>query len=159
MKRFVTLASVLLLSACQQTITASPTPLSIVPAPVANTIQDDLLAAENNLQQAMTIGALPSTDPAYACVHAVNTQLGIEPAASGTTPPASFTPANKGLASAGSILYIQVQQLKKLTGQTPVAAASCQQLIGQLVIDGVQFANRAALVGAGAAIALPVKLP
>jgi hypothetical protein len=145
----------LILSACQQstTIGAQPAPLSTLPGPLENSIQADLLAAEANLRQAKEIGALPASDPAYDCIHAVNSKLGVEPAPAGAAGPASFQAQNKGLASAGSILYIQAQRLKQFAGQTRTVTASCQQLIGMIVIDGVQLSK------ANLGIIAPVKLP
>ena len=54
------------------------------------------------------------------------------------TPVASFTPEIGGLASSGSVLYILAIQAKSLTGNPAgLIPASCQQIVGNLVINAL----------------------
>ena len=97
------------------------------------TVTQGLLDAAYNLDQAVTVGALDATDPAPACVHGVLKDLGIDPA-NPSTPLPSFTPRVSDLISAGAVLYVRVQQAKRLQGGI-VVPADCKALIGQFVMD------------------------
>src|SRR5271170_174937 len=136
-RRLIFAAPVLAIAAC-----ATPPPISANPAQSTTnviaqvapqavaTVQQGLTDAQWNLQQAVTIGVLPASDPALACVNGVVTQLGV-----GSTA-ASFTPRETDLISTGAVLYIQIQQAKQLAGgQALLVPAGCQQLIGMFVID------------------------
>jgi hypothetical protein len=103
--------------------------------PLGKAIQQGLLDATFNLDSAVKVGALDAIDPAPPCFHGVLQQLGIDPSLPTQGPGTSFTPKVSDLISAGSVLYIRAQQLRKLQGagvQTPVA---CKALIGQFLID------------------------
>jgi hypothetical protein len=139
MKRTIVLLLALTLTACVSTpskIVATPTQ-GALPIPIHNpTIITDLQSATFNLDQAVAIGALPKDDPAPACLHDFLVKAGIEVPA-GAAPQASFTPKNDGIASVGSIVYIQAQQAKAISALgAPAVAVSCKALLGQFVIDG-----------------------
>lgn len=126
--------------------TTAPIAGTPAPAPAANVIVTDIQSASFDLDQAVAVGALTADDPAPKCLHGVMTQLGIDPA----NPPAanaSFTPKNDGLVSAGAILYIRAQQIKRAGGAITVPV-DCKSLIGQLVIDAGS-AQAKALPGGG----------
>jgi hypothetical protein len=104
----------------------------------AAAIQTGLLNAEWNLDQAIKAKVLPASDPADLCLHQVNTQLGIEPAAAGApaTPVASFVPRETGLIDTGSVVYIQIQQAKQVAaGGVAQIPPGCTSVVGMLVID------------------------
>lgn len=131
------LATALALAACSNPAPISSNPAQsqtnliaqVAPQAVA-TVQQGLTDAQWNLQQAVSIGVLPASDPALACVNGVVTQLGVG------SPAASFTPKESDLISTGSVVYIQIQQAKQLAGGKALAVpAGCQQLIGMFVID------------------------
>ena len=110
---------------------------------LADTVTTGITNADYNLGQAMQLGILPATDPAKACLDSVSTQLGI-----GGTAPASFTPKVSDLISAGSVGYIYAQQVKQLLangGSGLAVSATCQQLVGQIVIDSATQLNKAAI--------------
>jgi hypothetical protein len=136
-------ASAFLLPGCAlmpETITASPTGggFSITNDVVVN----DLKSATYNLDQAVAIGVLDLNDPAPYCLHDVLKRAGIE-LAPGTMPPKTFQPKYDGLASAGAVAYIEAQKLKKLAGQGIQVDASCEALVGRIVIDGMKAARKA----------------
>jgi len=145
MRLTLTAAACLALGACatQPPISANPVQ-DVTQAAAANslplvgTVQQGLLDAEFNLDNAIVVGALPKTDPADACLHGALTQIGIEPQANGTpaTPLPSFTPKVSDLISAGSVLYIRAQQLKALQGAGGLTVpVPCEAIIGQFVLD------------------------
>ena len=138
-----------LLAACSNPAPISSNPVTTVTNIVsqanpgagasAQAIQTQLLNAEWNLDQAVTIGILTATDPVDQCVHQVNTQLGIEPVAPGgtaPTPAAQFTPRMTGLLDSGAVAYILAQQAQKLTGGGITVPTGCKAIIGDLVIKG-----------------------
>jgi hypothetical protein len=135
-------------------IQATPTGGSgSLPIPVTNpTIVTDLQSASYNLDQAVAIGALSPDDPAPGCLHDFLQKAGIENPSGAV--PASFAPRNDGIASAGSIVYIQIQQAKAISGQGGVSVAvSCKALLGQFVIDGAT----ATVKGAARLLPLPLR--
>jgi hypothetical protein len=138
---------------------ASTVAAAVAATPVGQTVQQGLLDAEWNLDQAIKVGALPVSDPADACMHAALTQIGIEPSASGTpaTPPASFTPKVSDLISGGSVLYILAQQAlaAKASGGLAVPV-SCEAVIGQFVIQAGAVGINAAPSVISAVAKLPV---
>jgi len=145
MRTLYLLLAIFLLAGCVSTpsvITSQPTP----PVLKSKTIVSDLQAAAYNLDQAVAIGALPADDPAPKCLHAVLIKAGIEVPA-GQPPAKSFEPKNDGLASLGSIAYIQVQQAKALRGEKTPVSVDCRALLGTFVLDGA----------AGLAKVLPVR--
>lgn len=146
MKRLLLLTPIILLVGCQNPAPISASPIQDIKTAVdaggtptiIGTVQQGLLDAEWNLDQAIVVGALPANDPADACLHQGLTQIGIEPNPNGqaATPAPSFVPKISDLISAGSVLYIRAQQLKALQGggglQVPVA---CEAVIGRFVLD------------------------
>lgn len=110
-------------------------------AMVGGTIQQGLLDAEWNLDQAILVGALPKNDPADSCLHGALTQLGIEPNTDGTAPPPapSFTPRESDLISRGSVLYIRAQQAKALAGGGGLTVpVGCEAIIGRIMLDAAK---------------------
>lgn len=105
-----------------------------------------------NLDQAVAVGALDKADPAPGCFHGMLGQLGMDPA-NPAPPAASFEPKVSDLISAGSVLYIRVQQAKKLQGGGIAVAPSCKELIAQFMLDAAA-AGANALPGGGALIKL-----
>jgi hypothetical protein len=152
MNRIVYLICLMLvcaLSACTAPITKGGTGIA-----VPHTIAKDIQAAAENLDNAIKIGVLPAGDPADLCVHSALQLAGLDtpacvpadPPATGTVcppAPASFTPLNDGIVSGGSILYIQAYQLKQYQGMT--VPASCKEILGQFVIDGMSTTNKVLL--------------
>ena len=105
----------------------------------AQVVVTDIQDANWNLQQAQALGILTPADPVQACLGGVMVEAGI-PAQGATTPTpvASFTPEIGGLASSGSVLYILAIQAKSLTGNPAgLIPASCQQIVGNLVINAL----------------------
>ena len=150
MKRILSLAAIALLAAACASTPASISavaPNQVVSLKETPTLQTDLTSAAYNLNQAVSIGVLPATDPAVTCVNDLLTKTGLAP---NTTPPASFVPKNDGLASAGAIAYIIYQQQKTLSGGLKVDP-SCEALVGRIVIDGAKAIN----APAAALISLP----
>lgn len=152
--------TIVLLTGCISTpsrIVETPAPgTSSLPIPITNpTIVTDLQSAAYNLDNAVAIGALPADDPAPACLHDILRQGGVEVPA-GQVPAKSFAPKNDGLASLGSIAYIQIQQAKAMSGNSGITVAvSCKALLGTFVIDGM---TAVAKVGARF-LPLPISLP
>lgn len=109
--------------------------------PITNTVlATDLQSASYNLDKAVEVGALLPDDPAPKCLHAVLRSAGLE-TVPGATPAASFEPKKDGIASAGSIAYIIVQQAKRAV---PVQVdPACEALVGRIAIDGAKAANKA----------------
>lgn len=142
MKRIaLLLLAAVALSGCAlmpETITASPAGgISIT----NQTVVTDLKSASFNLDQAVAIGVLDANDPAPYCLHDVLKRAGIE-LAPGVQPPKSFTPKYDGIASAGAVAYIEAQKLKRLAGQGVQVDASCEALVGRIVIDGMKAARK-----------------
>ena len=146
-KRIALIACALALAACASTpdkIVSMPTAAG-VPISSGSVLANDLQSATSNLDQAIAIGALPAGDPSAACFHSILQQAGIE-AIPGAPVQQSFAPKNDGLASLGSIIYIQIQQQKALK---PISISpECKALVGTFVIDGAS----------GVAKALPLNL-
>lgn len=152
MRNLIPLSLVAALAACTGSSIPPPVisanPIQTVGSTVASTsvgqtVTQGLQNAEWNLDQAIVVGALPSDDPADACLHSALTQMGIEPGT--TTPPApSFTPKVTDLISGGSVLYILAQQAKAVQGGGITMPVSCEALVGKFVLDagalGVQVA-------------------
>ncbi len=113
-------------------ITATVAPAT--PGHLGGVVIQGLTDAAFNLDEAVRVGALDKTDPAPACFHGMLTQLGVEVPA-GAVAPASFTPKVSDLISAGSILYIRAQQLKKLRGGGISVPSSCKELISTFMLD------------------------
>lgn len=98
-------------------------------------ISTQLVNAEYNLDQGVAIGVLQSGDPVDACLHQVNTQLGIEPGS--TAPPAaSFTPRMTGLIDSGAAAYILAQQANSAKNGGIAVPPGCKAVIGDLVLKG-----------------------
>lgn len=126
---------------------SSPPPISTNPVqtitsqvaatPVGKTVEQGLLDAEWNLDQAISIGALPAGDPADGCLHSALTLIGIEPGSNGqpTPAPAQFTPRISDLISGGSVLYILAQQAKQAQAGGINVPVACEALVGQFVIQ------------------------
>lgn len=168
MKRILLLLP-LLAAACTSSSVPPPVITNAPPAqqintaiqatPVGQTIDQGLLDTEFNLDSAIGIGVLPASDPADACVHQVNTQIGIEPTPAGVTPPAppqSFQPKVTDLISGGSVLYILAAQAKAAVASGGISVpVSCEALIGQFVIRagtvGLQAIPGAAILPMGKA--------
>ena len=137
-----------------ETITATGAPVAGGGIPITNpTVVTDLQDAAYNFDNAVLVGALPATDPAPKCIHGILQQAGIEVPA-GVSAAKSFTPKNGGAISAGSIAYIQAQQLKATLGQGVVVPQDCKALIGSVVIDGLTAVNKV-----GAAVILKGLIP
>ena len=148
-RTIITTAALLSVAAC-----SNPAPISSNPATTATNIvsnvipgaasgqqaiQTQLLNAEWNLDQAVTIGILTTTDPVDQCVHQVNTQLGIEPVPSGGTvppAPAQFTPRMTGLLDSGAVAYILAQQARAAGQGGITVPTGCKAVIGDLVLKG-----------------------
>lgn len=108
------------------------------------TIVTDLQSAAYNLDNAVAVGALAATDPAPACMHDILVKAGVELPA-GAVPAKSFTPKYDGVASAGTVAYILVQQAKQLQASGVQVDPSCEALVGRVVIDGMKATNKAAV--------------
>jgi len=129
----IVFAAALGLAACSNTISNQPA-TSVLPS---GTVAD-LQAAEWNLDQAISIGVLPSTDPADKCLHDELGGAGLDPTVTPAPTAKSFTAKNQGLASAGSILYIKAQQAQSAAATAKADDASCEALVGKIVIDAVK---------------------
>jgi hypothetical protein len=128
----ILVALALALTACTAPISKSVT------LPSDSLLARDIVAAGFNLNSAVTVGALPANDPAVLCVNDVLKQSGLD----GSLPAAtSFVPKNIAAVSAGSIVYIQAQQLKQVGSLT--VPVDCEALIGKLNIDGLRAINPA----------------
>lgn len=150
--KWLLLVGALALTACQ---TLSANPAADITTNVAKTdlgkvIIQGLLDATSNLDQAVTVGALPKSDPAPGCFHAVLTQLGIDPA-NPAPAGASFTPKESDLISLGSVLYIRAQQLKAAQGGGIQVPADCKLLVAQFMLDAAAYGAKG-LPGGGLAI-------
>jgi hypothetical protein len=140
---------------------AVPEQITTMPAPGALPVQvtdpvavQDLKSAASNLDQALAIGALPKDDPSPGCLHDALQRAGIE-LAPGASAPQSFKPANDGVFSLGTILYIQAQQLKAAAKGGITVSQPCLALIGQIHLD----AMTAAAKFGSRLIPLPISLP
>lgn len=147
MKTILTLfALTLALSGCSllpDKITGGPGMSSTLSAIAGSpTIVTDLQSAAFNLDSAVTIGVLEKNDPAPACLHAILIKAGIE-TVPGAEPAASFVPKKDGVASAGAIAYILVQQAKKAARTATPVDPNCEALVGRIVIDGAVAIRRA----------------
>jgi hypothetical protein len=135
MRCFAIIVCFALLAGCT-TISANPARDALASSgKVGTTVQQGLLDASSNLDQAIAVGALDKADPAAACLHGVLQQLGIDPTLPVQGPGTSFTPKISDLISLGSVLYIRAQQLQKLQGAGVITPPSCKALIGQFVLD------------------------
>ena len=132
---YAVVTSLFLLVGCASTpdkIVSMPTS-SGVPISSGSILANDLQSATSNLDQAIAIGALPAGDPSATCFHSILQQAGLE-ALPGAPVQQSFAPKNDGLASLGSIIYIQIQQQKAL--KPLIITSECKALVGTFVIDG-----------------------
>jgi hypothetical protein len=102
----------------------------------------DLQTAAKNLDAAVSAGELAKDDPAPPCLHAVLQRAGVEPAP-GTATPKPFVAQIDGLISAGSVLYVRIQQGKAILEGSSTLPAACKTLVGQIVIDGATLARKA----------------
>lgn len=145
------IAATLTLAACVSTpekIVSTPAAGSM-PIPITDPVAvRDLKSAAQNLDQAVAIGALAKDDPAPECLHDALQKAGIELPA-GAAAPQSFAPANDGVFSLGSILYIQVQQAKAMSGQRIAVSQSCLALLGQIHLDAMMATARVARAALG----------
>lgn len=150
-------AATLLLSGC-----ANPPPISANPiqgaanvvasTQLGGTVITGLQNAAWNLDQAIAIKVLLTTDPADACVHAALQAIGQDVGQTPVQIP-SFTPKVTDLLSAGSVAYILAQQAKQLAGQGGLAIpVSCEQIVGQFVIKGINAPANAIISAAVANI-------
>jgi hypothetical protein len=154
MLRILVLAAALLaLAGC-----ATPPPISSNPVqtaanavaatPLGGTVVQGLKDAEFNLDSAISIGVLDKTDPADACVHSSLVAIGQE---SGQTPPVpvqTFTPKVSDLISAGSVAYILAHQAKQVAAAGGLALPpSCEQIVGEFVLKGVNAPANAVISG------------
>lgn len=120
-----------LLAGCANPPPISSNPFSFAGTPAGNELAQDILAADNNLNQAVTVGALAASDPAPPCMNAVVSLLGLSGPGS-----ALYTPEINGPVSLGSVIYIRTQQVLAFGGQGASAVpVSCEALLGQIVID------------------------
>ncbi len=152
MIRWLVLAWALALTSCQ---TLSGNPAADITTTAAKTdlgkvVVQGLLDATYDLDQAVAVGALPKSDPAPGCFHAVLTQLGLDPA---NPAPAgsSFTPKISDLISLGSVLYVRAQQLKGAQGGGIQVPADCKLLVAQFMLDAAAYGAKG-LPGGGLAI-------
>jgi len=155
----------LVLAACSSPPPISSNPVqtitnTVAATPVGQTVQQGLLDSEWNLDQAISIGVLPTNDPADACLHAGLTQIGIEPGSAPPTPTQQFTPKISDLISGGSVLYILAQQAKQLKGQAGITVpVACEAVVGKFVLDAGALGLNAIPGGAIVPINLSVKHP
>jgi hypothetical protein len=136
----------LLYAGCTSAISANPIQ-DVQTGPMGRVVQQGLLDATSNLDQAVQVGALSADDPAPKCFHGFLGQLGIDPAHP-VSPAASFTPKVSDLISAGSVLYIRAKQLQKLQGGGVSVPTDCKVLIAQFMLDAAA-AQTKALPGGG----------
>ncbi len=132
----------LLLSGCSAVNGSFTQPLLPV---VKATVEQGLINASWNLDQAIIVGALGPHDPAATCLHDILGYLGLEP---GSTLLPSFTPRVSDLISEGSVLYIRAKQSQRLAGVGVAVPEGCKALLGQFVIDAGQ-AGKNLLPGGG----------
>lgn len=152
MKRLIPLTIAAALAACAGS-TLPPPPISANPVqniqqavaatPIGQTVVQGLQDAEWNLDQAIVVGALPSDDPADACMHSALTQAGIEPGSTAAPAP-SFVPKVSDLISGGSVLYILAQQAKAVQGGGINVPVPCEALVGKFVLDAGALGLQAA---------------
>ncbi|HEV2225052.1 MAG TPA: hypothetical protein VGR84_18820 [Candidatus Acidoferrales bacterium] len=138
MKNLIAAGALLVLAGCTTPISNNP----IASTPGAQVLGDDLVAAAFNLNSAISIHVLPPDDPAAACINTEVTQLGL---GQGAPAAESFVPENKGLISAGAIVYIHAQQIKAQLGGLTQVPVSCEALVGKLVVDAIQAGNQIGL--------------
>lgn len=156
MTRF--LAALAIVVACSLSGCANPPPVTTSPISTAigaipgagSALTTDITDAQYNFNQAVAIGALPASDPAPGCLNQAVAIMGI-----GATPANSFTPRIAGIVSGGSVVYIDAQQLKTLTGGLPNVPSNCLQLIGQIVVDVNQAAGKTVIGALPGVLGLP----
>jgi hypothetical protein len=114
---------------------------------IGATVVTGIQNATWNIDQAVAVGALDPSDPAQACLHKIQTQFGIDPNAPAAP---SFVPRRTDLISEGSIVYIEIQILKKLQagGLANTVPPECKAIVGQIVLDAMS-ANIKAMPGGG----------
>lgn len=105
-----------------------------------STVGKDLLASKRNFDNAVKIGVLPADNFAVSCLNDVIKDVGLD-ATQDTSE--SFVPENAGAISAGTILYIQSQQLSGFNVDN--IATDCKAVVGDLVIKGLALANKVGL--------------
>jgi hypothetical protein len=139
----IALMAVLALGACTTQISGSPfNDLANGQAgQAAQFFITDLQTAAENLDAAVNAGELAKDDPAPRFLHAVLQRAGIE-ASPGTTTPKPFVAQIDGLVSAGSVLYIRIQQGKAILEGGSILPTACKTLVGQIVIDGATLARK-----------------
>ena len=104
---------------------------------LAGVVKQGLIDASWNLDQAVIVGALDAKDPAPLCFRSILGQLGIDPNKP-PTPGESFSPRVSDGISAGSVLYIRVQQAKRLQGGGVQAPSDCTALVGMFFMDAAR---------------------
>ena len=117
----------------------------------ASIIVTDLQNQSWNLQEAMSVGALPSTDQAAGCVNSFLTEVGITvpsitppvagaPVAPATVAAPSFIPKVTGVFSESAVLYIRAQQLKALaaSGGLTTTSTACDTMIVNFEKDALK---------------------
>jgi len=140
----VALIAVLALGACTTQISGNPFNDLATNGQAGQAAQffiTDLQTAAKNLDAAVNAGELAKDDPAPPCLHAALQQAGIE-ASPGATTPTPFVAQIDGLVSAGSVLYIRIQQGKGILGSGSTLPTACKTLVGQIVIDGATLARK-----------------
>lgn len=146
------------LASCATPPTISSNPVqtaanAVAATPLGGTVVQGLKDAEFNLDSAISIGVLDKTDPADACVHSSLIAIGQE---SGQTPPApvqTFVPKVSDLISAGSVAYIIAHQAKQVAASGGLTLPpSCEQIVGEFVLKGVNAPANAVISGVIGAI-------
>ena len=147
----------MLLAACQTMVPITNNPQQqiggvIAATPLGGTVVTGLKDAEFNLDSAISIGVLPSTDPADACVHSSLQAIGQEGSAT-PTPNQQFNPKVSDLISGGSVVYILAAQARTLAANGGLALPqSCETLVGHFVLTGINAPANAIIGGAIGAV-------
>ena len=144
-RHLVALIGVLALGACTTQIGGSPfsgLASNGQAGQAAQFVITDLQTAAKNLDAAVNAGELAKDDPAPPCLHAVLQRAGIEATPGTAATPQPFVVQIDGLISAGSVLYIRIQQGKAILAGGSTFPTACKTLVGQIVIDGATLARK-----------------
>lgn len=133
------------------TISANPQQtLTNAILPPGGVIVVGLQNAAYNLDQAVAIKVLAANDPADLCVHQFLQGIGQDVGQAPVPPAPSFTPKVSDLISGGSVAYILAQQAKALAANGGIVVPpSCEQLIGHMVLTGVNAPANATISALG----------
>lgn len=155
MRRIISLTAMIFLAGCASAPVISSNPVQTVTnavLPPGGTVVTGLQNAAFNLDSAIALKILPATDPVDGCAHGVLQAIGQDVGQTPAPPAPQFQSKITDLISGGSVAYILAQQAKQIVANGgSIVPPNCEQIIGHLVILGIN-APANAIISAAAGV-------